>query len=106
MAHSLTGWDIANAHDVDWTRWGASGDARAKLLVSGDGFNIALVQADAGYLGAAHVHDYPEFLYVILGVVRTQGLVLAPGGVGNLLSLLLAGRLITRMDQRWLLALG
>jgi len=36
----------------------------------------------------------------------TSGLVLAPGGVGNLVSLLLAGRLITRMDQRWLLALG
>jgi DHA2 family multidrug resistance protein len=36
----------------------------------------------------------------------TSGLVLAPGGLGNLLSLLVAGRLITRMDQRWLLALG
>src|SRR5215470_5686223 len=36
----------------------------------------------------------------------TSGLVLAPGGVGNLFSLLVAGRLITRMDQRWLLALG
>jgi DHA2 family multidrug resistance protein len=36
----------------------------------------------------------------------TSGLVLAPGGVGNLLSLIIAGRLITRMDQRWLLALG
>src|SRR6185436_6186153 len=36
----------------------------------------------------------------------TAGLVLAPGGVGNLLSLLIAGRLITRMDQRALLALG
>jgi DHA2 family multidrug resistance protein len=36
----------------------------------------------------------------------TSGLVLAPGGVGNLLSLLIAGRLITRVDQRWLLALG
>jgi len=36
----------------------------------------------------------------------TSGLVLAPGGVGNLLSLLIAGRLITRMDQRWLLAVG
>ena len=36
----------------------------------------------------------------------TSGLVLAPGGVGNLLSLVIAGRLITRMDQRWLLALG
>jgi DHA2 family multidrug resistance protein len=36
----------------------------------------------------------------------TSGLVLAPGGVGNLFSLLIAGRLITRMDQRWLLAVG
>jgi DHA2 family multidrug resistance protein len=36
----------------------------------------------------------------------TSGLVLAPGGVGNLLSLVVAGRLITRVDQRWLLALG
>src|SRR5439155_7761761 len=36
----------------------------------------------------------------------TSGLVLAPGGVGNLMSLLIAGRLITRIDQRWLLALG
>jgi MFS transporter, DHA2 family, multidrug resistance protein len=36
----------------------------------------------------------------------TSGLVLAPGGIGNLLSLVVAGRLITRMDQRWLLALG
>ena len=36
----------------------------------------------------------------------TSGLVLAPGGVGNLLSLIIAGRLITRIDQRWLLALG
>src|SRR6185503_10693749 len=36
----------------------------------------------------------------------TAGLVLAPGGVGNLISLLIAGRLITRMDQRWLLAFG
>ena len=36
----------------------------------------------------------------------TSGLVLAPGGVGNLLSLVIAGRLINRMDQRLLLLLG
>ena len=36
----------------------------------------------------------------------TSGLVLAPGGLGNLITLLIAGRLITRIDQRWLLALG
>jgi DHA2 family multidrug resistance protein len=36
----------------------------------------------------------------------TSGLVLAPGGVGNLLSLLIAGRLAIRVDQRILLAIG
>src|SRR5207247_1599167 len=36
----------------------------------------------------------------------TSGLVLAPGGLGNMLSLLVAGRLVTRMDQRMLLATG
>jgi DHA2 family multidrug resistance protein len=36
----------------------------------------------------------------------TSGLVLAPGGVGNLLSLVIAGRLITHFDQRLLLAVG
>jgi DHA2 family multidrug resistance protein len=36
----------------------------------------------------------------------TAGFVLAPGGVGNLLSLIAAGRLVARVDQRILLALG
>src|SRR2546428_593841 len=36
----------------------------------------------------------------------TSGLVLAPGGLGNMLSLLVAGRLVTRMDQRMLIATG
>src|SRR4029453_18445616 len=36
----------------------------------------------------------------------TSGLVLAPGGFGNMLSLLLCGRLVTRTDQRLLLTFG
>ncbi len=36
----------------------------------------------------------------------TSGLVLAPAGVGNLVALLIAGRLVARVDQRPLLALG
>jgi MFS transporter, DHA2 family, multidrug resistance protein len=35
-----------------------------------------------------------------------SGTVLAPGGVGNMISLLVAGRLVTRMDQRLLLGTG
>jgi MFS transporter, DHA2 family, multidrug resistance protein len=36
----------------------------------------------------------------------TSGMVLAPGGLGNMISLVIAGRLIAHVDQRWLLALG
>jgi DHA2 family multidrug resistance protein len=36
----------------------------------------------------------------------TSGMVLAPGGVGNLLSLVVAGRLVARLDMRWMLAVG
>ncbi|MBI2206624.1 MAG: DHA2 family efflux MFS transporter permease subunit [Candidatus Rokubacteria bacterium] len=36
----------------------------------------------------------------------TSGLVLAPGGVGNLLSLIIAGRVVNHIDQRWLLVAG
>ena len=36
----------------------------------------------------------------------TSGMVLAPGGVGNMISLLIAGRLVARVDQRLLLFSG
>jgi DHA2 family multidrug resistance protein len=36
----------------------------------------------------------------------SSGAVLAPGGVGNLISLVIAGRLVARMDQRLLLGFG
>jgi DHA2 family multidrug resistance protein len=36
----------------------------------------------------------------------TSGFVLAPGGVGNMVSLLIAGRLVARVDQRLLLGTG
>lgn len=36
----------------------------------------------------------------------TSGLVLAPGGVGTLFSLVLAGWLVNRMDSRWMLVFG
>jgi DHA2 family multidrug resistance protein len=36
----------------------------------------------------------------------TSGLILAPGGLGNMISLLIAGRLVARVDQRLLLGTG
>jgi len=69
-------------------------------------------------LGAALVSLTPFGLYasMLLVALYTQkllgydawnaGLVLAPGGVVNMISLVIAGRLIAHLDQRWLLAIG
>ena len=80
MNHSLDGWDIGRSHERVWTSWGGSeGKARAKVLAVADGYYVTLVEAEAGYRGDAHQHAYPEFLYVIEGSLRTQGVELAQG---------------------------
>jgi quercetin dioxygenase-like cupin family protein len=73
VEHSLTGWDIANAAEIHRTPWGSRGDATAKLIASADGFNVVVVTAEPGYTGDPHVHEFPEFLYVIAGSLRVQG---------------------------------
>jgi uncharacterized protein len=59
--------------------WGSRGDARAKIIGSADGFTLVLVEADAGYKGDPHEHTHPEFLFVVDGVVRNQGIELVKG---------------------------
>ena len=64
MSFSLDGWNIGHADDIEWSPWGSGNDARAKILTNGDGYYVALVEADAGYHGDAHEHEHTEFLYV------------------------------------------
>jgi uncharacterized protein len=71
--HSLEGWDIGRFDAADWMPWGSTGDARAKVIGAADGFFVALVVARAGYEGEPHVHEHPEFLYVVDGKLRNQG---------------------------------
>lgn len=53
--------------------WGSRGDARAKALGSADGYTLVLVEAQAGYRGDPHVHQYAGFSFVINGAIRNQG---------------------------------
>ena len=74
MEISLDGWDIKRFEETDWVPWGGtSGDARAKILGAADGFYLALIEAQPGYRGDAHEHEYPEFLSVIDGEIHNQG---------------------------------
>jgi quercetin dioxygenase-like cupin family protein len=79
MEHALAGWDIGAVDDQEWVAWGSTNNARAKVLAVADGYHVVLVEAEAGYSSEAHLHDFPEFLYVIDGSLRTQGQLMTRG---------------------------
>jgi quercetin dioxygenase-like cupin family protein len=72
MQLSLDGWDITHADEAEWIPWGGSGDARAKVLGSADGYAVVLVEAQPGYRGDPHEHSYAEFFYLVDGTVENQ----------------------------------
>ena len=73
MEHELDGWDIVHGADADWMPWGGEGaPARAKVLGTGDGYALVLVEAAAGYTGTPHDHAHPEISYVIAGPSNTS----------------------------------
>ena len=80
MTFSTDGWSIGRFDDVEWSPWGSGGNARAKILANGDGYFLALVEAEPGYAGDPHEHANAEFLYVLDGWLRTQGETLSAGG--------------------------
>lgn len=69
----LANWDIRRGAETDWMPWGNQGNAKAKILGEADGYMVALIQADAGYLSAPHEHAHAEFFYLLEGVIRNQG---------------------------------
>ena len=79
LDHSLEGWDINAAAAAEWLPWGQGGDARAKILGTGDGYVLAVVEAEAGYTGTPHEHAHTEFLYVLEGRLRNQGVSMDAG---------------------------
>jgi hypothetical protein len=77
--HPTPGWDF-------WVSGGGAtpeptpaGGCRTTVLGAADGLQIALVEAEPGYVWDPHVHGFPEFLLVLHGTVRTQGRILGPG---------------------------
>jgi hypothetical protein len=80
MSFAMDGWSIGRFDDVDWSPWGSTGNARAKVLANGDGYYLALIEAEAGYVGDPHEHEHTEFLFVVDGALQTQGEALTTGG--------------------------
>ena len=65
MQHALEGWDIVHGADAQWMPWGGNGGpGRAKVLGSGDGYVLVLVEAAAGYVGDPHEHTNAELSYL------------------------------------------
>lgn len=80
--HPLEGWDINGNGGSDWVDWGEGRLARGKVLASGDGYLVVLVEAEPGYTGTAHEHEHEhtEFTYVLDGELRNQGQPMHAGG--------------------------
>ncbi|WP_327178450.1 cupin domain-containing protein [Streptomyces sp. NBC_01335] len=79
---SLEGWSIVHVDDsVPWVPWGSDGKARARLTARADGYLMALVEAEPGYVTDPHVHAHTEFLYVIEGTCVNQGVTMTTGDV-------------------------
>jgi quercetin dioxygenase-like cupin family protein len=74
------GWSINATGTSDWIDWGEGDRARAKVLASGDGYLVVLVEADAGYVGTPHHHTDTEFGYVLSGTLRNQHQIMEAGG--------------------------
>jgi mannose-6-phosphate isomerase-like protein (cupin superfamily) len=72
------GWDIGSADRTEWVPWGGGG-ARAKVLASGDGYHVALVEAAPGYEGGEHLHEHAEMLHVLEGEIVTNGVTMRAG---------------------------
>ena len=79
MEITLDGWDIGHGDDKDWAPWGSRGDARAKMIASGDGYLLMLVEADPGYKGDPHEHEFTEFNFVLDGTLVNQGVPMKAG---------------------------
>lgn len=79
MDISLDGWNIGTFDEIEWAPWGSGGNARARVIATGDGYIVALVEAEPGYQGDAHVHEYTEFSYVVDGELRNQGQQMSAG---------------------------
>jgi quercetin dioxygenase-like cupin family protein len=75
----MDGWDIGRFDAIEWSPWGSGGNARAKVLANGDGYYLALVEAEPGYTGDPHEHAHTEFLYVVDGTLLNQGATLGRG---------------------------
>lgn len=75
----LDRWDIRRGTEAEWAPWGGAGNARAKVLGEADGYNVTLVEAEAGYTGGPHEHTHAEFFYLIQGRIRNQGKVISGG---------------------------
>ncbi|WP_431037588.1 cupin domain-containing protein [Streptomyces sp. P6-2-1] len=79
---SLEGWSLVHVDDsVPWIPWGSDGRARARLTARADGYLMALVEAEPGYVTEPHTHAHTEFLYVIEGDCLNQGVPMTTGDV-------------------------
>jgi anti-sigma factor ChrR (cupin superfamily) len=75
--HDLKGWHI---NDVSGGEWRTDQDGSPfKFIGAADGLVFVLSKLAAGTRGERHVHEGPEFLYVLEGDLQVNGVEMKPG---------------------------
>ncbi len=75
--HDTTGWTFTDTNTAAWQE--TPDGAKFKMVGAADGFVMVYSELAAGGSGSSHEHGAPEFLYVLDGDVRSNGVEMKAG---------------------------
>lgn len=71
------GWIFTDTNTIDWQQ--AKDNSLFKLIGAVDGLAFSIVDIPAGHRGIPHHHTHAEFVYVMEGSVRANGVLMEAG---------------------------
>ena len=77
MTTQNEGWQFTNTNEIEWKQ--AKDSSLFKLIGSVDGLAFSISDIPAGHRGIPHHHTHAEFVYVMEGSVRANGVLMEAG---------------------------
>ncbi len=75
--HDTTGWTFTDTNTAAWQE--TPDGTKFKMVGVADGFVMVYSELAAGGAGSPHEHSAPEFLYVLEGDVKANGVEMKAG---------------------------
>lgn len=77
MTNLNEGWQFTNTNEVEWKK--ADDNSLYKTIGFVDGLAFVLSDVPAGHQGKHHHHTHAEFVYVMGGSIRANGVIMEAG---------------------------